>query len=578
MRAHIMSGGWWFLLVLLLLVSQSTAWAAGTPAGTVISNYATVSYKDGNGNTLPPINSNTVTTIVAQVAGVDISPATEASNILAGGSIPYHFHVTNIGNGPDTIDLTDTGLPAGWTSVIYQDLNDNGILDASEQVAGNILTSVSLAADEAIPIFIEITAPSGASDGGTAVDTLTATSQFDNTVSDTGTYTSTVSVAVLSVLKFATPLDPLPGDVVTYEIRGSNDGTSTAYNVKITDVIPSGMSYVTESIRFAMGAGGSYDTATPATDAVDTDFADFGNTAANTLTVNWGDSPGGQVGSLFFRATVSDGIVAGTNIENIAYIDYENPEGTPITQGNSSPADIVVAPLPDPIMIVETIAHTGQPGDSLYYEISITNGGNTSDVFDITTSTTGGFPNEIWVDSNNDGIPGNSGDYLLTDTDGDGIVDTGIMLPGETQDLVLLLVNIPQGTSDDTVDVTTITITSSVDTGISTSGTVTTTVYAPVVSTVKSVNPAGGQPPGQVLEYTLVVTNTGQGNAIDVIVTDQVPTNTAYVANSITVDGNSRTDAIDGDNAGVSINEVIVDIGTMGPGSSHTIVFKVSIN
>ena len=103
-------------------------------------------------------------------------------------------------------------------TVIYQDINDNSILDASEQVAGNILTSVSLAADEVISVFLEVTAPAAAADGAVAVATLTATSQFDTNVSDTGTYTSTVSVAVVNVIKVVTPETPQPGEVVTFEL------------------------------------------------------------------------------------------------------------------------------------------------------------------------------------------------------------------------------------------------------------------------------------------------------------------------------------------------------------------------
>ena len=568
---------WPALLALLLLALPGETWAAGTPAGTVIRNTAIANYKDVNGSPLPQIQSNEVTTVVAQVAGPDVSPATGAENLLAGGDAVYHLHVTNIGNGPDVLDLSVSGLPAGWPSVIYQDLDNDGILDPEEQVAGNVLSSTSLAADAVVAIFLVVTSPAGVADATVGTATLTATSQYDTGVSDTGTYTSTVSIAVLTMSKFVTPEDPQPGDVVTYEIRGVNGGSAIAYNVAVSDLIPSGMTYVTGSMRYATGAGATYGAAGPLTDAVDTDPADFGVTAANTVTVKWGDSPAGQQGSVFFKASVNEGLAATTAISNIAVVTYENPEGTPRPAINSSPATTTIAADPGPTFTLASVSGTGEPADSLFYAINVTNGGNATDVIDITTSSTGGFPNEVWVDANGDGIAGNDGDYLLADTDGDGFVDTGSLRPDQSLNLLVVVI-IPPGTGDGEVDVTTVTATSSMDPTVSTSGTVTTTVYAPNLSMTKSVSPTGSQPPGQVLTYTVVVTNNGQGVATDVIVTDPIPTNTTYVANSVTVGGVARTDATDGDNVLVQNNEVVVSIGTLGPGGTRTIAFSATIN
>ena len=53
-----------FSILLVLAVLQgfvSGAWAAGTLAGTTISNQAYVDYKDANGNAMPRVFSNTVT-------------------------------------------------------------------------------------------------------------------------------------------------------------------------------------------------------------------------------------------------------------------------------------------------------------------------------------------------------------------------------------------------------------------------------------------------------------------------------------------------------------------------------------
>src|SRR6056297_3534285 len=93
-------------IVLVSILAMSFAYAAGTPAGTAITNFATGEYSDANGNALPNVTSNTVTTIVSQVAGVDISPETSSSNVILASTVAFPLTLTNTGNGSDTFDLT----------------------------------------------------------------------------------------------------------------------------------------------------------------------------------------------------------------------------------------------------------------------------------------------------------------------------------------------------------------------------------------------------------------------------------------------------------------------------------------
>ena len=567
--------GW--LALLVLLVSVGMAWGAGTPAGTIISNIASADYRDVKGNPLPRVLSNKVTTVVSQVPGTDISPASASEPIVPGGSATYHFDVLNTGNGPDVFDLSVAGVPANWTAVIYNDLNDNGILEADEAVPTNVVTSVSLAPDAAGNYLLVVTAPESVSDGEDASMTVTSTSQFDTGVSDTASNVVTVTAASVSVIKEVTPSIPQPGDVVTYAIRGENTGTSTAYNVVVADLLPPGLTYVPGSIRMGQGEGITYDLAAPLTDADDGDPADYGISAASTVTVQWGDSPPGQTGAVLFQATVDEGLISGTGIDNIVTIIYESPEGNVLPTFTAPPGELTVIFEAAPELVLPTVSTTAELGEALDYALTVTNGGNGDDVLNITTSSTGGFPNVVWLDANGDGIPGNNGDVLLSDTDGDGNPDTGNLAPGESADLIVV-VTIPPGTGDGTVDVTTVTVSSSNDPAVSASGTVTTTVKSPVIQVVKSVTPLGDQPPGQVLTYTLVVTNTGQGTATDAIITDPVPVNTTYVAGTITVDGISRTDANDADNAMFVSHEIVATLGSIGPAGSHTIAFSVTID
>ncbi len=83
--------------------------AEGTDAGTDISNTATATYNDGNGNDFDT-TSNTVVIKVAEIAGLTVSaqpPIDEDGGAVeAGDTLFYDFEVTNIGNA-----VTDVFVP-----------------------------------------------------------------------------------------------------------------------------------------------------------------------------------------------------------------------------------------------------------------------------------------------------------------------------------------------------------------------------------------------------------------------------------------------------------------------------------
>ena len=78
-----------------------------------------------------------------------------------------------------------------------------------------------------------------------------------------------------------------------------------------------------------------------------------------------------------------------------------------------------------------------------------------------------------------------------------------------------------------------------------------------------------------------MVTNTGAGVATNVVITDVIPDYTTYVAGSILVNGDSKTDAADGDGARFTGDAVIVGSThtyNLGPSGTLTLQFSVTID
>ncbi|MBN1663726.1 MAG: DUF11 domain-containing protein [Deltaproteobacteria bacterium] len=242
----------------------------------------------------------------------------------------------------------------------------------------------------------------------------------------------------------------------------------------------------------------------------------------------------------------------------------------------------------------------------MVYAFTATNTGNAPDTIDLSFSSTSSWTWVIWNDVDHNGIPGTDGDTILTDTDGDGKIDTGVLPQGGYLNL-LIVTTIPAGTSDGQTDSTIITGASSIDPTVTSAVTMTTTVKAPVVSVTKAltyvVQPAGVTPatctptnistgagctyvPGSVLTYRITAVNNGTGNATAVVITDIIPSHTTYKAGTIRTGSNTgalmaRTDATDGDGGRYDAGAVTAGGAghlTLGPGGAWVLEFQVTID
>lgn len=149
-----------------------------TPEGTVITNTATVSFTDANGNTYSAVNAS-VSVTVGFVAGVNVSGAATATPASPSSNDALTFTIQNIGNGTDHYQVAENISVAGVITVASYGFNSSTY--ASLAALNTALASANVTQGSSITVQVNYNV--AANKGGVATNyTLTATSGRDNTV------------------------------------------------------------------------------------------------------------------------------------------------------------------------------------------------------------------------------------------------------------------------------------------------------------------------------------------------------------------------------------------------------------
>lgn len=302
--------------------------AAGTAAGTTISNTATATYTDAINNTIT-VPSNAVDIRVDEILNVTVVSADPGDVPALPGSTNQvlAFTVTNTGNGSEAFRLSSLNAIGGdafdpTTTSLVIDTNGNGVYDAGvDTVYAAGSNDPVLAPDASIRIFALSTIPGGATDGQRGQTDLTAsavtgtgapgsvfagagTNGSDALVGatsasgrDDGFYI--VNAATVAFVKSATVADPfggtksVPGAIITYSLVATVSGSGSLANLAVADPIPVNTTYVPSSITSQ---------AIAVTDGTDADTGEF---AANRIAVRLGTVPGGQTRTVTFKVKIN---------------------------------------------------------------------------------------------------------------------------------------------------------------------------------------------------------------------------------------------------------------------------------
>lgn len=153
---------------------------------------------------------------------------------IPGQTLTVPFVVTNAGNIREKFKISSvvTGIQ---NAIVFNDLNRDGIRQSSEPVINEI---GPLAPREEASVVVEVKAPNSAVDNSQGSVQLTFLSEGDATRSATGLTQLTYSRPVLKMIMAGRDERPKPGDVASFDLTISNNGSNLARVVELQSAWP----------------------------------------------------------------------------------------------------------------------------------------------------------------------------------------------------------------------------------------------------------------------------------------------------------------------------------------------------
>ncbi|QWU44445.1 DUF11 domain-containing protein [Bacillus sp. NP247] len=457
-----------------------------------------------------------------QINLVDINGTKSVNKIFTdiGETLTYSISLANIGNIAATSAVYTDPIPSG-TTFIPGSVTVNGITQAGANPANGISIG-SIAANSTTTISFQVFVPSIPqtnpilNSGTTTYQYIPVPNQPAVNGTDTTNIVSTqVNNATVTMTKTVDKNYADIGDTLTYTVAFTGTGNTNANNVIFTDAIPTGTTFVLNSLTID-------------------GTTQVGANPANS--VNIGSIATGTTKNVSFQVVVNT-IPVSNVVSNGSSASYQytvNPSQSPVTKNIAS--NVVTTQINNANLTLtkSTNKQFATIGDTISYTVLITNSGNTAAT---NVQLTDPLPNGT----------------ILTP----GTVTLNGVLQNVNSLIALPIGTIPGGaTFTLSFQVTVINITSqnpiinnafasyiyTVNPSLpptsktANSNSVTSTIRLANVHANKSVSQTFAEV-GDVLTYTFALTNDGNVAANHVLLSDSIANGTSFVPNSVIVNG-----------------------------------------
>ncbi len=498
-------------------------------------------------NGVPTENDYATATITptAQSADLSLTKTVNNANPLMGSLVTFEVIVTN--NGPqDTSGVTVTDLlPSGYTYSNFTISTGTYNPTTGLWTVGNLINGKS----ETLQILAVVN-PTGnyinvAEVTSSALHDPDSTPNNQVTTEDdyaTATVTPNAQASDLALSKTVNNATPLVGSPVIFEIIATNNGPQNTTGVEVTDLLPSGYTFVNYS-----ATKGVY----------------------NAVTGKWtiGSFLNGDSQVLRITAIVN----ATGNYVNIAEVTASSLPDPNSTPGNGIPTEndygtATTAPLGQSadLSLTKTVNNaTPLIGSSVTFEIVITNQGpQNATAVEVTDLLPSGYTFSSFTST--------KGTYNNTT----GKWNIGSLVNGDSQTLQLTAIINATGNYLNTAEVTNSSLpdpNSTPNNGVTTEDDYASAITTPTVpmadlSLVKAVVGGNLSPIfGATITFEITVTNSGPQNATGVQVKDLLPSGYEYVVYSSTAGQYYSTTGI-------------WDVGTIANGASESLLIGAKVN
>ncbi|UCG23486.1 MAG: DUF11 domain-containing protein [Chloroflexota bacterium] len=467
------------------------------------------------------------TTTVTTSADLAIAKANWPNPATAGETLTYTLVVTNLGPS-DAIGVvvTDT-LPGGVSLITANPSQGTGCSAGSAPTC--TLGFIPPNATASVTIVVSVTSSVSTTLMNVA-DVAAATADPFPQNNHYELLTAVESVADLSLEKLATPEPATAGTALTYTLAISNAGPSVAYGVVLTDFLPPGVSYLS------------------ATSAHGIDCS-----ASGQVTCQLDPLAAGQE-ILMTMLTAVDPNLTVEQFTNYAEIASQ---GTDLNETNNTDSFTSTVQTVADLTITKTASvDPVAAGEILTYTLTVENLGPSSAISVTVTDTLPSGVTYLSLDAEPLGDCA-GGAVVTCEFAGLAPMATAVITIGVQVDPATL------GTLENTAEVSSFTSDGDPENN---SFTLFTTAEAGADLSIGKAGWPETVTAGTSLTYTLIVSNSGPSDAVNVVMTDTLPTGVTLLSSDAGQGNSCGGDAV-----------VTCTLGTMAPGAQATITLRAGV-